>query len=207
MIKHPTFRAVLFSIGCVFNFVRLIPFLVIWRFSANRVLIDQDVSRWAEAFLAGAPGAPARARDFVRLMVHLPECRTLFAYRVGGIMRPFRFLCRPMECLLLHAGEIGPGLVIQHGIGAVIVADKIGKRCWINQQVTLGVGPKPGFPTLGDEVYVGAGAKILGGVVIGDRALIGANAVVVKDVPPGATVVGVPAYIVRRNGVRVHEEL
>lgn len=207
MIKHPAFRAVLRTVGFWFNLVRLSPFLALWHFSANRELIDRDVSRWAEAFYKGVPGAPARVKDFVTIMANLPEYRTLFAFRVGGLVRPFWFLCRPMECLSLHGEDIGPGLVIQHGIGAVIVAQKMGTRCWINQQVTLGVGPKPGFPTLGDEVSVGAGAKILGGVVIGDRARIGANAVVVKDVPPDVTVVGVPAYIVRRNGVRVHEEL
>lgn len=207
MIKHPTLRVVLRSLGYGFNFVRLIPFLVTWRFSANRALIDQDVSRWTEAFRSGVPGAPARVKDFVTLMSCLPEYRTLFFYRVGGIIRPFWFLCRPMECLMLFANEIGPGMVIQHGIGSVIVAKKIGAGCWIHQQVTLGVGPKPGFPTLEDGVYVGAGAKLLGGIVVGRDSAIGANAVVVKDVPPNVTVVGVPAYIVRRNGVRVHEKL
>ncbi|WP_165067537.1 serine O-acetyltransferase [Paludisphaera rhizosphaerae] len=207
MIKHPAFRASHRVVGYWFNLVRLSPFLVLWRFSANRGLIDQDVCRWGEAFLGRASGAPSLLQDFLTLMSVFPEYRSLYYYRVGGIARPFWFLCPPLQCMLLHAGSIGPGLVLQHGIGAVIVADKIGSGCWINQQVTLGVGPKPGFPTLGDEVGVGAGAKVLGGVVVGDRARIGANAVVVKDVPPDVTVVGVPAYIVRRNGVRVHEEL
>lgn len=207
MIKHPVFRAIHRAVSFWFNLVRLSPFLVLWRLSANRGLIDLDLSRWGEAFLGRPPGAPARLQDFLKLMSVYPEYRSLFYFRVGGIASLFWFLCPPLGCMLLHAGSIGPGLVLQHGIGAVIVAEKIGSGCWINQQVTLGVGPKPGFPILGDEVGVGAGAKVLGGVTVGDRARIGANAVVVKDVPPDVTVVGVPAYIVRRNGVRVHEEL
>ena len=208
MSKHPAVRFVL-RLWFWFNVaLRLVPHGALWRFSSNRELISKDVSRWAEAFLDRPTGAPARFADFATIMLRLPEFRALFYYRVGGISRLFWFLARPMECLSLYANSIGPGLVIQHGIGSVIVAEKIGTRCWINQQVTLGAGgPKPGFPTLGDEVGVGAGAKLLGGIVVGDRARIGANAVVVKDVPPDVTVVGVPAYIVRRDGVRVREEL
>ena len=118
-----------------------------------------------------------------------------------------RFLCPPMESLLLFCEDIGPGLIIQHGHGAVIVAERIGAYCWINQQVTLGTGPRPGSPILGDHVRIAPGAKVLGHIRIGDRSIVGANAVVTKDVPPDVTVVGVPAYIMRRDGVRVREEL
>lgn len=149
----------------------------------------------------------ASVRTFLTLMIRLPEYRTLFYHRLGlaaGLARPF---CRPMESLSLVCDEVGPGLIIQHGFASVIVAERIGAYCWINQQVTLGTGPKPGFPTLGDHVRIAPGAKVLGRVTIGDRSIVGANAVVTKDVPPDVTVVGVPAYIIRRNGVRVREEL
>ena len=76
----------------------------------------------------------------------------------------------------------------------------MGPHCQLLHQVTLGTGPLPGVPRLGSHVFVGAGAKILGGVTIGDYAVIGANAVVIQDVPPGATAVGVPAEI--KTGAR-----
>ena len=77
----------------------------------------------------------------------------------------------------------------------------MGERCSISHGVTIGVlgGHRPGVPRLGNDVYVGAGAKILGPVTIGDGAIIGANAVVLKDVPAGATAVGVPARIKRKR--------
>jgi len=71
----------------------------------------------------------------------------------------------------------------------------IGNNVKINQQVTLGGSGDKGCPIIGDNVYIGAGAKVLGGVRIGNNAKIGANAVVLADIPDGATAVGVPARI------------
>ncbi len=100
--------------------------------------------------------------------------------------------------------EIGGGLQMPHPNGIVIHPEaKIGPNCLIFQQVGIGPGgPKPGVPVLAGHVDVGAGAKILGGVVIGEHARIGANAVVIDDVPAYATVVGVPARIVRIGALR-----
>ncbi len=94
--------------------------------------------------------------------------------------------------------QLGGGLLLPHPNGIVLHPEAvIGPNCLLFQQVTLGKGPKPGFPILEGHVDVGAGAKILGGVRIGAHAIIGANAVVLEDVPPGATVVGVPARVVK----------
>lgn len=91
------------------------------------------------------------------------------------------------------------GLAIPHPNGIVIHVDsKIGPNCLILQQVTLG-GGEEGAPTLMGHVDVGAGARILGRVVIGEHAKIGANAVVLTDVPAGATAVGIPARIIPKN--------
>jgi len=112
-----------------------------------------------------------------------------------------------MPTLYIYTKDIGPGLFIQHGFATIISAQKIGQNCWINQQVTIGFLNDTDRPTLGDNVTIYAGAKVLGNVSIGDNSIVGANAVVVKDVPQNCTVVGVPAYIVRRNGVKVREPL
>ena len=112
-----------------------------------------------------------------------------------------------MNTLFIGGKEIGPGLFIQHGFSTIISAKSIGKDCWINQQVTIGYSNVMDCPVIGDNVTINAGAKVIGKVSIGNNSKVGANAVVVKDVPENCTVVGVPAYIVRRNGMRVNEKL
>jgi serine O-acetyltransferase len=95
------------------------------------------------------------------------------------------------------SAEIGEGLLIPHPNGIVIhPGARIGPNCLIFQQVTIGTADGPGVPVIGGHVDIGAGAKILGPVTIGDHAKIGANAVVVTDIPEGATAVGIPARIV-----------
>lgn len=90
--------------------------------------------------------------------------------------------------------RLGSGLLIPHPTGIVIHPDaEIGPDCLILSSVTIGTRGRPGVPVLGRNVNVGSGAKILGAIRIGDYAVIGANAVVVRDVPAGATVVGIPA--------------
>jgi serine O-acetyltransferase len=92
--------------------------------------------------------------------------------------------------------RIGGGLLLPHPNGIVVHPDStIGPNCLIFQQVTLG-GAEGGAPHIGGHVDIGTGAKILGGVTIGDHAKIGANAVVLRDVPAFATAVGIPAHIV-----------
>jgi len=105
------------------------------------------------------------------------------------------------------AATIGRRLVIDHGTGIVIGATaEIGDDCLIYQGVTLGgTGTKQGnrHPTLGNNVMVGCGAKVLGPFKVGDNARIAANSVVLKEVPPNSTVVGVPGRVVRINGEKL----
>lgn len=107
----------------------------------------------------------------------------------------------------IHPGaKIGKGLFIDHGMGVVIgETTEIGDNCTLYQGVTLGgTGKDHGkrHPTLGNNVLVGAGAKILGPFRVGDNARVAAGAVVLSEVPANATAVGVPARVVRLNGVR-----
>ncbi len=108
----------------------------------------------------------------------------------------------------IHPGAtIGKGLFIDHGTGVVIgETAEIGDNCTIYQGVTLGgTGKDHGkrHPTLGNNVMVGAGAKVLGPFTVGDNAKIAANAVVLSEVEPNATCVGVPARVVKLGSVRV----
>jgi len=96
----------------------------------------------------------------------------------------------------LNTRGLGERLDLPHPNGIVIHPEvELGADCRIFQQVTLGTGPKPGVPRVGANVHIGAGAKILGGVQIGDCAVIGANAVVVSDIPAGMTAAGVPTQL------------
>jgi len=107
----------------------------------------------------------------------------------------------------IHPGaKIGKALFIDHGSGVVIgETAEIGDYCTIYQGVTLGgTGKDTGkrHPTLGNNVLVGSGAKVLGPFKVGDNSKIAANAVVLKEVPPNCTAVGVPARVVKRDGIK-----
>lgn len=92
--------------------------------------------------------------------------------------------------------EIGPGFIIPHG-GPIRVHGeaKIGADCALHHMCTIGAGPRPGAARIGDHVFIGCHATIIGSVRIGDGAMIAANSLVICDVPPGATAIGVPAKI------------
>ena len=121
-------------------------------------------------------------------------------------------LGRKLTGIEIHPGAtIGKGFFIDHGMGVVIgETAEIGDNCTIYQGVTLGgtgkdVGKR--HPTLHDNVMVGAGAKVLGPVEIGSNTKIAANAVVLRAVPENSTAVGIPAKVVKRDGVRVQVDL
>jgi len=104
--------------------------------------------------------------------------------------------------LEISAGAaIGGGLYIAHPIGTVISVKRMGRNCSIIAAVTIGMRNEWEFPEIGDEVFIGAGARVLGGIKIGDNAVIGANAVVIHDVAERATVVGIPARAIQSNSV------
>jgi serine O-acetyltransferase len=103
------------------------------------------------------------------------------------------------NCIIGRGAEFGPGLVLIHSTGVVINGQVRGGRgVHIEHQVTIGAERRQS-PVLGDDVFLGAGAKIIGPITIGDGARIGANAVVLEDVPPHCTAVGIPARVVRRR--------
>ncbi len=119
--------------------------------------------------------------------------------------------CRFLTGIEIHPGAtIGDGLFIDHGTGIVIgETAEIGKNVTLYQGVTLGgTGKEKGkrHPTIGNNVVIATGAKVLGSFKVGDHAKIGAGSVVLKEVPPYATVVGIPGRVVVLHGTRVHNE-
>lgn len=149
-----------------------------------------------------------------RVLRKYPEYRNVFYTRIAHLTKRYhmgrilQLILKPYPFLYMGtpADKIGGGLFIQHGNSTIVHAESIGDYCWVNQNVTIGDSGK-GIPTIGNHVKIHTGAVVLGPIEIGDYAVIGANATIVKSVPPHCTVVPSPSYIVRRNGIRVNENL
>lgn len=145
-----------------------------------------------------------------------PSFKAILWYRVAHrlFLKKHYFLARMISQktarktgIEIHPGaKIGKGLFIDHGHGVVIGETAVlGNNVTLYQGVTLGgTGKEQGkrHPTLGDNVMVSAGAKVLGSFTVGSNSKIGAGSVVVSEVPPNSTVVGVPGRVVKRNGVK-----
>lgn len=157
------------------------------------------------------------ATNYIEVAFTYSGLHALIAYRIANIIFKMKIPLLPrvisqfakfLTGIEIHPGAtIGHGLFIDHGMGVVIgETTVIGENVTLYQGVTLGgTGKERGkrHPTIGDNVVVGAGAKILGNINIGDNVQIGANAVVIKEVPPNSTVVGVPGRVVRIEGKKV----
>lgn len=150
------------------------------------------------------------ARSFIEVLFLYPSMQAIMMHRIahGLYNRKLYFLSRLISQINrfitgieIHPGaKIGKGLFIDHGMGVVIgETAEIGNNVTIYHGVTLGgTGKDKGkrHPTIGDNVIIGAGAKVLGPIYVGKAAKVGANAVVLKDVPCNATAVGIPAKII-----------
>ena len=180
-------------ISCVFGFfiallsVIYIPFLTKDRF----LLIKEDFRHYCtwqscnfslfQFFVTFA-----RIREFRSIVYHrLGKCRVLTNWFLKG-----------QDCLYICTRNIGGGMIVQHGFSTIINAKFIGKNFHVYQQVTIGYNGVCS-PTIGDNVRCCCGAKIIGVVHVGNNVVIGANAVVCKDVPDNVVVAGVPAKIIK----------
>lgn len=187
----------------ILSILRLLPHWLFFNMHPNSSIIKCDLITWMNANKINMEPQ----FGFLYLMTFYPEYRNLFYFRVGGIYRLLNIFCPKMDTLFISTKNIGTGLFIQHGFSTIIAAKSIGKNCWINQQVTIGYSNDNDCPIIMDNVSINAGAKVIGKVTVGENSIIGANAVVVKNVPSNCTVVGVPAYIVKRDGRKVKELL
>ncbi len=161
------------------------------------------------------------ARSNKEVLLLYPGIHALAAYRVAHRLhekgyyfgaRAISQTARAITGIEIHPGaKIGKGLMIDHGMGVVIgETAEIGDHCTLYQGVTLGgtgkdVGKR--HPTLGNNVMVGAGAKVLGPFRIGDNTKIAANAVVLEEIPNQCTAVGIPARVVKKDGQKIEDEL
>ena len=161
------------------------------------------------------------AKNALEVLLLYPGLHALVIYRVAHKLWQWQvpFVPRWMSQAArfwtgveIHPGAvIGKNLFIDHGIGVVVGETAIiGDNVLLYQGATLGgTGKETGkrHPTIGNNVVIGAGAKVLGNIIVADNAYIGANAVVIKDVPPNSTVVGIPARITKQEGRKMDDTL
>ncbi len=180
------------------------PLILVYALAPCREHVDADIRRWmAVAEQEQWRWLPHRRSPLLQLLYLLSyqrPFRDLLYYRAKNSL-PARIathvlkrIYRGQVKLGLSAERIGPGLYIAHGFCTGIAWKvEIGANCRIHQHVTIGWDGRGGAPRIGDNVVIYTGAVIIGGITIGDGAIIGANAVVTKDVPPGVVARGVPA--------------
>ncbi len=161
------------------------------------------------------------AKNVLEILLLYPGLHALVLYRIANklwqwkvpfVPRSLSQTARFFTGVEIHpAATVGKNLFIDHGMGVVVGETAIiGDNVLLYQGVTLGgTGKETGkrHPTIGNNVVVGTGAKILGNILIGDNSYIGANAVVIKDVPPNSTVVGIPGRITKQEGQKIDSQL
>lgn len=167
----------------------------------------QRLSEYLQSVYARDPAARSAFEVFtnypgVHALVFHRLAHRLWRWRLRWLGRVVSQIARWLTGIEIHPGaKIGRRFFIDHGMGVVIgETAEIGDDCTLYHGVTLGGTTwrkEKRHPTLGNNVVIGAGAKVLGPITVGDGARVGSNSVVVKDVPPGATVVGIPGHVVR----------
>ena len=196
----------------------------VYLFSASRILksnhgtrklelIALHLKETIEAYQRNDPAARSKLEVFwlyngLHAEIYYRIAHWLYLHRLRFLARWLSQLAKRQTGVEIHpAATIGRRLVIDHGTGIVIGATaEIGDDCLLYQGVTLGgtgAQREKRHPTLGNNVMIGSGAKVLGPFKVGDNARIAANAVVLNEVPPNSTVVGVPGRIVRINGEKL----
>lgn len=159
------------------------------------------------------------ARSLIEVLLCYPGLHAIIMHRIAHwfynrrlffIARFISHINRFLTGIEIHPGaRIGEGVFIDHGMGVVIgETAEVGNYVTLYQGVVLGgSGKEKGkrHPTIGDHVVIATGAKVLGSFKVGDHAKIGAGAVVLREVPPNSTVVGIPGRVVKENGVRVDD--
>ncbi len=186
----------------LFNRVILNAFQYIAGKADLLAVVSADLAVW-EGY--SSKGAGSLYKRFRHMYQTRQEFRSLVLFRVArvvGSTHDYFILLMPapdwlhVTNLFLETPDVGPGLYIEHGFSTIVNARRIGRNFWVNQNVTVGAG-KGGSPAFGDDCAVRTGAVVVGGITIGDRVTIGANAFVDFDVPDDSLVVSDRARIIK----------
>lgn len=165
--------------------------------SSNKSIIQKDVDRWEinGNYLIGYNCY----YKLSLLLVCKREFRNLFYKRIGRLSYLLSIFLPPLNNVSITSCSIGPGFVMIHGFMTIINSSSvIGSNCTMMHNVTVG-GGKNGSPVIGDNVSIGAGAIIIGGIKVGNNVKIGAGAIVVDDVPDNSVIVGEKARVIKSS--------
>lgn len=181
-----------------FILLPIITFHIICYFlSKKKSVIYADILRWGT--IRTYVNAQEPIKSLVLLLSRQKDFRAQFYLRLGRERAFLKLLLKPIDCDI-ERDVFGEGLMIIHGYGVVVnCGAKIGKNCTIYHGVTIGNTDWYSTPTIGDNVFIGTGAKILGNIHIGNNVKIGAGAIVVDDVPDNSTIVGPKAFVVKHH--------
>ena len=199
--------------NCIIQILTIIVLLVIIKITLISIFFFGEIR-------AAQKKDPA-AKSFFEVLFLYQGLHALVTYRIAHFLYASRlfFLARWLSQLArfltgieIHPGaKVGERLFIDHGMGVVVGETTIiGNDVLIYQGVTLGgTGLEKGkrHPTIGNNVVIGTGAKVLGNITVGDNSYIGANSVVIKDVPPNSTVVGIPGRVTKQDGKKIDVSL
>lgn len=182
------------------NLLRFWPHLLL---SLKNKDIQYDLYVYKEEYLL----CGSNIYILLHLLFHNKSFRSLFYHRIGNWKWLIQWLGRGIENLYIpKTTKIKGGVLLFHSYSTILNATSIGHKCRILHNVTLG-DKKGKTPIIGNCVEILPNAIIVGGVTIGDNAIIGPGAVVVKDVPANSVVVGNPAYILKQDGMLVNKKL
>ena len=191
---NPLTQAVILSASTL----RMIPHIILYM--ANRSKIAPDLEKYS------ADGCGIGA--FIKVCTRQKVFRNLFYYRLGEYVSVFiKWMLPPDPTLHIWCPSIGPGAHFEHNYATYLNAERIGSNFYCLQLVTLGNDGKMQRPIIGDDVKIFTGATVFGGITIGNHVTIGAGAVVSKNIPDNCTVIGNPAYIVKKDGQNCKIEL
>ncbi|AGX43940.1 serine O-acetyltransferase [Clostridium saccharobutylicum] len=186
------------------NIIRSIPLLIAYKFSKNRTIINKDIVENMKRRDGDIHHNWGNIQSLNYLLVCYPEFRNVFYYRIGLLSQILKLFYPKMKPLYITSNGIGSGLVMYHGFSTIIYAKSIGENCTVYHNVTI--GKTDDVPTIGNNVTICTGAKVIGGINIGNNSTIGAGAIVTKDVPNNCVVVG-NNEIMKRNGTRVNKKI
>lgn len=196
-------KNVFFMLSCL----RFLPHIVTYCLLKDRV--TQDLDAWIAA-IDDTRNNRSRLKAYCWLLANLMEYRSLLYFRLGRLGSVLKLFAKPMPTCFFEtfSRNVGGGLVVHHGHSMRLAADLVGKNLQVWHMVTIGKA-RPGGkrPVIGDNVRVFTGSVVLGNITIGNNVTIGANSVVLKSVPDNCVVVGNPAHIVKKDGVRCDERL
>lgn len=192
----------------IFKCIRFIPHILAYFIFKYRANLDLDA--WIGTIVP-LQYRGNRLKAYCWLLINTLEYRTLLYFRMGKLGTLLRIFATPMPTCYLSdtmSRNVEGGMVIQHGHSMRLCASHVGRNLQIWHNVTVGKERSGGsMPIIGDNVKICTGAVVLGNITIGNNTVIGACTVVVKSVPDNCVVVGNPAHIVKRNGVKCYEKL